>query len=412
MSVNERFFEIPIGSDTPSVVEGQGENLGNEMSLLQIGKELHLAPPNEWELLRLRASEDPQLRSGQAGALISFAEFYGHGGKKGAFKHPTGYGKTKVYAYYGNVVGGRQVYLTPGMESVYDIQREVSKYEPDDEIGVIQGKTKQHGRRITIATAGSFLSLANQAISGDAQAASHLRFLSKADTVFVDEVHRFLTQKRKDLLSIFMSARFLGGTATDRYFLEKSVENRFGKIIHEVPIVDAIKEKVLVEPRGILVRSGQTLNGVEFVQTGYGRDFNMQTFERRVDLRSRDLLSINAYKELPLRPDGRRMPALANTVSKEHAKNYAKAANEQGCPTAVITGDVTLEERKRIWNLHEAGEIEIVSTVNTANEALNKPYLQVLINNCPTASELLAWQRLGRVLRSVDGKDDARGPGR
>lgn len=336
------------------------------------------------------------LRTGQIEAVRETFYHLNNGVRSGYIHHPTGYGKTRVMSEIGKLIGGTQTIFTPSIELAFQTENARREDEPDADIGIIGGGKKEFGHRITVITPNSFMSLCKMA-EYDSEALERLQALLASGVVFVDEVHRFLTSRRLEMFSRFQNAIRIGATATDKYSEQKKAEGKFGIKFHEVSFERGMEEGVLVRARGFLVKSGLSLAGIKSQNTSLGSDFVRSDLSKRINIEYRDNLAFDAL-EKAFGADNNR-PVISFCVDRLHARDHVRRARARGLRAEFITGEMKVSERNEIWERQKRGEIQVVATVDTANEGIDKPWVEVGMMLRPTRSEVLARQRFGRLLR-------------
>ncbi|RUO79965.1 DUF3427 domain-containing protein [Idiomarina tyrosinivorans] len=97
--------------------------------------------------------------------------------------------------------------------------------------------------------------------------------------------------------------------------------------------------------------------------------------------------------------------ALAFCVSVAHAEFMTQFFNENGVRAALVTGQTSSIERKRLPGMLERREINVIVTVDLYNEGIDLPFVDTLLLLRPTQSATLFQQQIGRGLRLFEGKD-------
>lgn len=96
--------------------------------------------------------------------------------------------------------------------------------------------------------------------------------------------------------------------------------------------------------------------------------------------------------------------ALGFWVSRERSKEMAQKFTEAGYPAVHIDGTTADHIRDHIMRDFEAGHIRVLCNVDLFGEGYDCPALETVILGRPTLSRALAWQQVGRVLRTAPGK--------
>ncbi|MGR9052899.1 MAG: DEAD/DEAH box helicase, partial [Gammaproteobacteria bacterium] len=102
-----------------------------------------------------------------------------------------------------------------------------------------------------------------------------------------------------------------------------------------------------------------------------------------------------------------RQPAIAFTVTVEHAGHVVEQFTAAGYQAAVLTGSTPDKERARMIRDLGRGELHVLASCNVVSEGTDIPAVKAAILLRPTASYALAMQQMGRALRVSAGKDKA-----
>lgn len=103
--------------------------------------------------------------------------------------------------------------------------------------------------------------------------------------------------------------------------------------------------------------------------------------------------------------DGRQ--TVAFTPSIKHSKELVRQFNEAGIRAEHIDGYMDIEEREDILKAHNNGEFLILSCSRLLNTGWDSPSTSCLIDCFPTKSYITYVQRVGRIMRTCEGKENA-----
>lgn len=95
---------------------------------------------------------------------------------------------------------------------------------------------------------------------------------------------------------------------------------------------------------------------------------------------------------------------IAFSASIAHSKALVDAFNQAGIPSAHIDGYMKHEERQVLFDAHEAGDIQLLSTAKLLNTGYDATYIEVLLDMAPSKSKIQFAQRAGRLWRLHPGK--------
>ena len=338
------------------------------------------------------------LRRGQVEALEETVTFLEQGGRVAYVEQASGYGKSRWMEEVGIGYGGRQVYVTPGETASNNIQL---KLRGKKNLGRVDKNHKEFGYEVTIITMQMLETLSREVARGNKSRTPELLFLLKADLVFSDEVHHYLTPERLEILAGFLYANpksiMLGGSATEGYNFIKNAEQQFGKCLHRVDLAEAVEEGVLISPHVVFVRTGVSLDNSR-------ADFRGNIiFDSSVPVGMRDKMLLEAYLRDCDR-ERKQIRTISYLSTKEHAYDYANLAESMGVSADVIVDGVG--NRNEIYDRLKEGKLATVATVETAIESLDLPWLEGIIVSAQTKSLRVAYQMFPRPMRNLPGKSE------
>lgn len=221
------------------------------------------------------------------------------------------------------------------------------------------------------------------------------------DVVIVDEFHHAAAGSYRTLLDHVQPKELLGLTATPERSDGLPILGWFeGRIAAELRLWDAIEQQRLAPFVYYGIHDGLDLRRVPW-RRGAGYD---------VEGLSNLLTGNHMWARTVLDAIGRRvddvgrMRALGFCVSVEHARFMARVFDEAGVAARAIWSDTPEAERLAALAALEAGEIQVVFSVDVFNEGIDVPTVDTLLMLRPTESPTLFLQQLGRGLRRCSGK--------
>lgn len=133
---------------------------------------------------------------------------------------------------------------------------------------------------------------------------------------------------------------------------------------------------------------------IENVSTQRG-DFAVGELSKAVNIKERNELVANAW----LQHGGR--SGLAFCVDVAHAFNLAATMREAGIRAEAVSGETPKEERRRIIERFQEGEIEVLTNCAVLTEGFDAPRADTILMCRPTKSTPLYVQILGRGTRTL-----------
>lgn len=354
------------------------------------------------------AWKDPELRPYQRGALLSWELAAG----QGILVMPTGSGKTRVALAAMASAPCRTLCLVPTRALLQQWVSELSAV-----YGGSVGCLGDGSHRIEPITVATFES-----------AYRHMHSIgSRFDLLIVDEVHHFGVGVRDEVLEMCVAARRLGLTATPPH--DPALERLgalIGPIVYQVGVGDLAgtwlsEFDLVLVPLGLDAEERARYSDDQALFTELNRRFRSlhpdgswqelvaaasQTPEGRQALeawrRNRRLLSFTRAKDravgaLLARHRGSRVLVF----TADNAAAYAIARRYLVMP---MTCDISRGERESALDAFRRGELCTLVSARVLNEGIDVPDADVAIIVGGTLGEREHVQRVGRLLRPVQGK--------
>jgi superfamily II DNA or RNA helicase len=230
-----------------------------------------------------------------------------------------------------------------------------------------------------------------QSLAGNAERIAAIR--DKFGLVILDEAHHSPASTFTDVLQQFPAKYRYGATATAtrRDGLWKFAELVIGPVHYEVRSEELRDAGVLIVPNIEWIRSDFKHSGDDWVPL-------ISALVK--DERRNDLLVGLIEKQID---DGRRIIALSERVS--HAELLAELVNRSRPRAAVVvTGSMSKKKREEAFERMRNDKARVLFSTRLADEGLDEQYLDCCVLLTPSRSGGRTTQRVGRVLRSLDGK--------
>jgi len=254
------------------------------------------------------------------------------------------------------------------------------------DVGIVMGETNQIGKKITVATVQSL-----------ASGRGRLQSIPQPDLIIIDEAHHSVANTYMSVLDAFSQAKVVGCTATPLRTDDIALSSVFEYVSYKITIQDAIRNGSLCPftPLGfglpIIPPSG-------WVPSDSGND----------DITG-EILSADNIMEIVLekwREFAGDRQTIGFTSSVAQAHRMAEYFGSHGVSSAAIDGTTPTDERRKILTNYKAGGLQVVFNCMVLTEGFDAPETSALIMVAPTKSDLIYVQRLGRGLRTVEGKKD------
>jgi DNA repair protein RadD len=101
---------------------------------------------------------------------------------------------------------------------------------------------------------------------------------------------------------------------------------------------------------------------------------------------------------------GENRPTIAFCVNRRHAQHIAERFEEAGVAVEYLDGETSREDREGMFARFRSGETKILSSVGVLTTGLDAD-VRCIVDAQPTKSRILFVQKIGRGLRTADGKD-------
>jgi len=304
---------------------------------------------------------------------------------------PTGAGKTVIALHM--VASRRQpaLIIVHTKELALQWIRQISAFMniPESEVGLWGAGRKTIGDRVTVALV--------QSLYKDArQVSEHFGF------IVVDECHRAPSRTFTEALSAFDARYMLGLSATPwrRDKLSKLIFWYLGDIHHEIQ-------------KTALVKSGDVLPADVFPRETDFRPFHdpVQEYSKMLtELTSDDKRNRLIAEDVAREARETSGICLVLTDRKKHAETlHLLLRYKHSIPTAVLTGELSVRQRKEVLDGIEGGQVKVlVATGQLVGEGFDCRDLSTLFLATPIRFSGRVLQYLGRVLRPAPGKKRAR----
>jgi superfamily II DNA or RNA helicase len=304
---------------------------------------------------------------------------------------PTGAGKTIcfvwVIAFLAREYSTTALIIAHRDELLNQAAEKYQAVNPAAVVGKIGAGVREYGGEVTVCSI--------QTVSRP----HHLKNLKalygtgKKLLIIVDEAHHQSAESYRRVLEALPDAFVLSVTATPERLDGQQIIQKAP--LYQRTIVEMIKDGYLCNLKAIAIRTDVSLDEVKSLSG----DFNEHELDLAINTPARNLRIVNAYLEHT--PDKR---AVAFCVTVNHASALAYAFNDMGVPAAVVEGNTSLEERRRIYQEFHDGKILVLCTVMVLTEGWDEPLCEVGIMARPTQSQGLYIQMAGRILRLAPNK--------
>lgn len=308
--------------------------------------------------------------------------------KRGVIIAPTGSGKTVVLGGIASCFPkGRTLFLCHTKDLLQQTYEEFKKFGFKN-IGIINQQNRSLEGDIVIAIRQSFIKLDPE------------EYMDYFDQVLIDECHHSKDSDSQivEILSnmvadvrIGVSATFPGDKAS-----QLTIEGAIGPIINELTVEEGIELGILSKPI------------IKIRKTAY--QYPIHDLRLYKDVYQQGIVDNYARNRQIMMDVAREMERGNSTltfVSKiEHGENLLQVARSMGIDGVhFIHGETDDETRSKVKKGLMNKKIKAVIATTIWDEGVNIPSLNVIVNAAGGKSEIKALQRIGRGLRTAEGKD-------
>lgn len=312
-----------------------------------------------------------------------------NGGKRALGIATTGTGKTYLAAFdIKNFNPQRALFIVHREEILIEAEKSFRKILPHKKMGRYSGNRKDLDCDYLFAT---IQSLHKNLENFDPHSFQY---------IVIDEAHHVAGATYKKILDYFSPEFILGLTATPERSDGYSIFHQFhGNIVMEIRIKEALEEKLIAPFHyyGVTDIKEVDLSDIDI------KDIDKISKKLMIHKRSqfiKEKLEFYGYS-------GDKLRALGFCANIEHAKFMAQEFNNMGIKSIYLTGENSIEERKRyIGQLSDSTHsLKVIFAVDIFNEGIDIPSLNCILMLRPTDSPTVFIQQLGRGLRKNHSKD-------
>ncbi|HEM5320868.1 TPA: DEAD/DEAH box helicase [Streptococcus suis] len=212
--------------------------------------------------------------------------------------------------------------------------------------------------------------------------------------ILIDEVHKAGADSYKKVMSYFQPDFYLGMTATPERTDGQNIYELFDyNIAYEIRLQEALDNDMLCP----FIYYGVSDIKIDGQLIDEKATFSNLVSEQRVN----HILEKIAYYGV----SGEVVKGLIFCSSVKEAKELESQFNNRGLRTRALSGEHSQEERQRVVQDLENGNLDYILTVDIFNEGIDIPSVNQVVMLRNTQSSIIFIQQLGRGLRKHDSKE-------
>lgn len=334
----------------------------------------------------------------QRQALTNLRDLRLNGKSKALIISATGTGKTILSALAVREATPSRVLFIVHREQIlskalFEFRRVLK--EPADQFGLYVGNKRQAEAKYLFASI--------QSLSRN----DNFRQFEKDtfDYIIIDEVHRSAAHTYQEVLGYFTPEFLLGLTATPERTDGKDIFEFFDyNTAYEIQLQAALEADMLAPFHYYGVTDFTYHDGTGFTTADDVSDLKFLVSAKRVD---------HVLKALRQYGHPQDVHGLVFCSTQAEALEMSDQFNHHSIfgrqlRTKVLLGSSSLEERQKVVEELETGQLDYIFTVDIFNEGIDIPKINQVVMLRSTKSSIIFTQQLGRGLRKAAGKDHLR----
>lgn len=325
----------------------------------------------------------------QKDAVDAIESQFASGSQKTLAVLATGTGKTIIYLHLVAKwarEGKRVLILAHRRELIHQPVDRAEDFFPDlaPKMGIVMADKDEDDAQVVVATV--------QTVYRDRLTDAEF------DYVILDEAHHGTADTYLSMVERFEGAKWLGMTATPFRTDGNSLAKVFDSVAYRFPITAAIDQGMLVPFDAYGFTLPLSIDGVTETVNGWAE-------EALGDLLSAGNALEIVYEKWAEFCSDRQTICFTSSVAQAHAT--AKYFRSRGVAAEAVDGSTAKGERDRILEDFRNGVTQVVCNCQVWTEGVDVPEASAALMVCPTKSDLVYVQKLGRILRIYEGKTDA-----
>lgn len=307
---------------------------------------------------------------------------------------PTGAGKTIILsAVIGKLIQqytrSKVCVLAHRDELTYQNESKFKLVNPTISTSILNSHTKLWNGQVTFAMV--------QTLSRE----EHLEQMPKLDLLVIDEAHHVTASSYLDIIEAVRKknpqVKIFGVTATPMRGDNVSLAKVFNNCADRITISELIESGHLVKPRTWIIDSGDTQEKLQALRTRATGEYNEQEVADILDTEPQNSEVVRHWKE---KAGDRQTVVFCSTIA--HARNVTNAFNEAGVNTALITGQMTFEQRELVFDELTQSQLQVVVNVSVLTEGWDYPPISCVVLLRSSSYKSTMIQMIGRGLRTID----------
>ena len=219
------------------------------------------------------------------------------------------------------------------------------------------------------------------------------------DLLVIDETHHVVAKSYEKIIKqarmVNPNVRLFGVTATPNRGDKCNLGNIFDNCAEQIFLLDLIEDGYLVEPKTFVVDVVQKeLGELKVTKTG---DYSESEVAAILDKTPILNEVVFVWKE---KAGDRKTVVFCSTI--EHARHVTAMFLNYSIPTAMITSDMSKDDREEVLRKMISGEIQVLINVMILTEGWDFPPISCVVLLRQSSHKSMMIQMIGRGLRTID----------
>ena len=230
---------------------------------------------------------------------------------------------------------------------------------------------------------------------------NNLKEMPPLDLLIIDEAHHATAPSYKNILEYAYQAnpnlKLLGVTATPERGDKSSLGEIFSNCCDQIKIGELILSGNLVRPVTFAIDMGNATEKLKALRTRSKGDYSEAEVASILDSEPLNSEVIRHWRE---KAGDRKTVVFCSNIA--HAKNVTNSFNTSGIPAALITGEMTKEQRSLVFENMTKGMIQVIVNVAVLTEGWDYPPISCVVLLRQASFKPTMIQMIGRGLRTID----------
>ena len=230
---------------------------------------------------------------------------------------------------------------------------------------------------------------------------NNLKEMPPVDLLVVDEAHHATAPSYKNILEHAYQAnpnlKLLGVTATPERGDKSSLGELFNNCCDQIKIGELILSGNLVRPVTFAIDMGNVTEKLKALRTRGKGDYSDSEVASILDSEPLNSEVVRHWRE---KAGERKTVIFCSNVS--HATNVTNSFNAAGISTALVTGEMTKEQRAIVFENMTKGMIQVIVNVAVLTEGWDYPPISCVVLLRQSSFKSTMIQMIGRGLRTID----------